>query len=394
MKAIKTDRYLLTTVICLVLSVSCGRVAQESHSHEEEHEHDELILTQHQLNTVGIELGRIEQKEIGKAINANGVLSVSPQDIADVTPLLSGVIKTIAVAEGQSVKAGQIVATIENPDIITNLKDYREAIDELNLAKSQLSRQEQLSKEGAGIRKNLEKAQSDYAIAQTRADALKQRLKAAGISLNEQSGGEMSYLAAVRAPISGVVNKIYSSIGSMADISRPIMTITNNSNIYATLTIYEKDLSKVNVGQKVYLSLTNGDFNFEGVVEQINKTIDVETKGINVKVKIDKEYMANLIPGMAVNAYINSEAGLYDVLPEEAIVTIGGKNFIYVMEKESIEDGETEYHFEPVEVATGSRLQGYIEVKPIEAISENSLIVTKKAFYLASMTADHGEHNH
>ena len=83
---------------------------------EENEEHSEGIeLTEEQMKAVGIEIGKIEQKNLSSVIKASGQLEVPPQNKADVTSLIGGVIKRIFILEGNYVKKGQTVAMIENP---------------------------------------------------------------------------------------------------------------------------------------------------------------------------------------------------------------------------------------------------------------------------------------
>ena len=377
----------------------CSRQQVESHEGHDHHgeesaEHGHLELSQRQINTVGIEFGHFEEREIGTGIRANGVLSVNPQDVAEVTPLIAGILKSIKVTEGQTVKAGSVVATIENLEVVGYQRDYRNALEELKLAESELARQQRLAAAGAGVRKNLEKAGADVQSARTLVASLETQLSIAGINPADFRAGASSAYASVKAPISGIVNKIFVNTGGVADMSRPLMTITDNSKIFALITVYEKDVEDIRPGQKVELTITNGRGRLEGEVETVNRSIDPESRGIGVKVRLTGDVASGLIPGMAVGAYINAGGELTRVLPEDAVVSVGGKDYIYVLEDENEEDGEKMYHFEAMEVMKGKQQQGYVEVKPMGELPEDATVVTRKAFYIASMAADHGEHNH
>ncbi|MCH5320011.1 MAG: efflux RND transporter periplasmic adaptor subunit [Paramuribaculum sp.] len=374
-----------------------GRSSSSEHDHEHsghnhEAEHGEIELSEKQMKTVGIELGSFDRREIGSGMRANGFLAVNPQDVAEISPLLSGVVKQINVKEGDFVNKGTTVAVIENLDIVTYNQDYQIAVDELELAQSELERQNKLAEQGAGIKRNLEKARTDMKIATARVSALERQLRQAGITPG--SAIASTGTAAVKAPIGGIVSVIFAKTGGFADMSTPIMTVTDNRKIFALLKVYEKDIDKIEKGQKVDLNLTNGAMRLEGVVAEINRTIDPETKGIDVRVALTGANLTTLIPGMAVTGYIRSGGTETDALPEDAVVSSGGKSYIYVLEGTEEEDGELMYHFEPVEVITGNREQGFIEVSPLTELTPDAKIVIAKAFYLASMAADHGEHNH
>src|SRR5690606_24528688 len=92
---------------------------------DEGEEHSEAIeLTEEQMKAVGIEIGKIELKNLSSVIKASGQLEVPPQNKADVTSLIGGVTKSIFVLEGNYVKKGQTVAMIENPEFIKLQQEY------------------------------------------------------------------------------------------------------------------------------------------------------------------------------------------------------------------------------------------------------------------------------
>ena len=390
----------LLTVSAALLAACGGGGGESGHDHDhdhgegESHEEGVIELTERQMTTVGIELGHLESREIGSGLRANGTLSVGPESRAEVTPAIAGVVKTINVREGDHVRAGAVVATIENMEVLAACREYSDALHSFELAMSEKERQERLAERGAGVRKNLDRCLAEFKIAESRLRAAEGALRLAGITPAQALAGNASGVAVVKAPISGVVNKIYAVKGGYADVSSPLMSITDNAALFALLRVYEKDLSAVRPGQKVELTLTNGGGNAGGVVESINKTIDPETRGIDVRVRLTSGASDALIPGMAVSGTIYSEGVAVSTLPEEAVVVSGGRSFIYVLDKEDEEEGQRVFIFRPVEVRAGARQHGYVEVSPLEPLPEDASIVVSKAFYIASMAADHGEHNH
>lgn len=381
----------LASTVCL-----CGCRGSETTETHHDHEHDhsggeQLELSQNQINTVGIQLGNLELREMGEEISVNGLLTVGPEAVANVTPLISGVVREIYVAEGDYVKTGQTVAKIENLDVISYRQNYNDAKIRLQMARQEYDRQKLLADNGAGIAKNLRNAQAELEICRNTVKSIENQMRMAGIPLD---GGISSALAAVKAPANGVVNKIYLHVGSMADMGSPVMTITDNSKIYALLKAYEKDIANINKGDRVFLSLTNGEGELTGKVAEINHTLDPSSKTVDVKVSLVEKPTALLLPGMAVNAYISSSPSKVMAVPEGAIVSLSGKSYIYLLKSTENEGGETMYHFKPVEIIQGQKQQGYVEITPLSELNADSKIVTAKAFYLASMSADHGEHNH
>lgn len=395
----KKYKFLNIAVVFLILYTLPGcSPSVKTHQHDDEESteehHDGIIeLSEKQMNTVGIELGSFSTMAMGESVNAAGELSVDPRNTADATSLFNGIIKDIRVREGDYVKAGAVVATIETFEIINLVRDYKEALSNLRLAESEYERQKKLSSHGAGIAKNLERAAIEYESAKSSVASYRTQMNMSGINL-DQIDKSNKISAVVKSPVSGVVTKIYGNIGSEAGNGRPILSVTDNSGLYALVRIYEKDFEKIKKGMPVEIALTNGSGIIRGKVEDVIRAIDAESKTIDVRITLLDTDKNRLLPGMAVNACINTEETEVPVLPEQAVVSLEGRDYIYVLDEKENHDGETFCLFKPIEVVKGNSRNGFVEVNPVEELPQDAKIVISKAFYIASMSADHGEHNH
>jgi membrane fusion protein, heavy metal efflux system len=82
-------------------------------------------------------------------------------------------------------------------------------------------------------------------------------------------------------------------------------------------------------------------------------------------------------------------------LPNDAIVSDGGLNYIFVLKPSSTDDHEDEYVFRKIEVNTGATDIGFTEVVPVYNLPEHVQMVTSGAFYLlAEMKKGEGGHGH
>ena len=86
----------------------------------------EVELTDEQIKAIGLETGIIEQRNLKSTIKVNGKLMLPPQNQAQVSILIGGIVKTINVTEGTYVKQGQTLATIVNNEVIQLQQDYLE----------------------------------------------------------------------------------------------------------------------------------------------------------------------------------------------------------------------------------------------------------------------------
>ncbi len=387
----KTSKIIIAAC-ALIAFASCSQNKNTENQEVEEDNHEELVLTQTQINTVGIALGHVEEKELGGAIKANGELRLNPQDKADVTPIIGGIVRQICVVEGQKVRAGQTVAYIENTEIVEVQKNYLVVLKETEVAKQEMQRQKSLAAQGAGVQKTLQQATADYEISNARLTGLLHQLRQMGISPKQVADGKIVTRIPVCASLSGVVGKVFVSTGSYVDATAPLMQIADNTAVYASLNVFERNIAQVEVGQDVDLVVTNSPgMHLKGRVQQINRSFDADTKAVAVHVRIVGKDASDLIAGMYVSGSIKTGQKKVKALPDNAIVRAEGRKFVFVLDETTTEGGEKSFRFRRAEVVTGVSEQCYTQVDFVTPADANATVVTDNAFYLASMAADHGE---
>jgi cobalt-zinc-cadmium efflux system membrane fusion protein len=385
----------IVVISCLTLLLSCSGTSEkkENDTHEAsanaEEKPEGLSLTQKQMDAVGIETGLIEKRNLDAIVKANGQLAVPPQNKADVSILSGGIINHIYVLEGQQVKRGQMLATIANQELIKIQQDYLAAKNNFTYIQAEYDRQTQLKAAGAGTGKSFQSSQATYNAERSRLASYQSQLKQLGISAAKISGGTIVSQFPVLSPISGTVGHVIANTGAFVQPGTSIMEVVDNSKIHCDLTVFEKDLMQVKVGQKVAFQLTNQNNQLiTGTINGINKSFENESKGVVVHAVINNKQHKNLIPGMYVTALISTGSQLTPAVPVEAVVRSQGKQYIYVVNEERAEKGKDKtVSFKKQEVSTGLAELGYIEIKPLNPLPENVKIALKGAFYLESKSA-------
>lgn len=420
----KSNLIYLNLAGLLIIGLVLYFTLRHDHTSEDGHDHSEasasektstdkeVELNEAQFKAAGVELGTYALKNLSEVINANGYTKLPPQNQADVSVHLQGVVKTISVIEGQFVRKGQVLATIESPEFTKLQEAYLTSKSNLEFLSQEFERQKTLSEEEVNSKKVFQKTKADYQIEKARYNSLKQQLSV----LNIQSGTTAVATVPILAPISGYTTEINVKIGSNVEIGKPILSIVDNSKLHVDLLVYEKDLHKVKQGQNVQLVLTNQDNTvIKGTIFSVGKAFENETKSVAVHADINNEKNA-LIPGMYVNALIDIGTNAVNALPVDAIVKADGREFMFVLEEgheekahdtekgHSHEDGhqhdDTEanaFHFRRVEIKTGTSQLGYIQVTPLQKIAPDAKIVLKGAYYIQShllKTEGGGGHSH
>ena len=362
----------------------------ESENQEEEIDFQNIPLSEKQVKAVDLKMGEAQEREMDAMLHVNGSLVLRAQDMGNVSSLMGGIVKNVYVKEGQMVSRGQVVATIENTDVVTLQREYYTAYKESEMARLELDRQKTLASAGAGIKKTLQMSEKNYKVAQANLLGTGRQLQQMGISTKEVAKGKFTTIFPLRAPISGTVSDMQASLGSYADMQTPLMKIRNNHAVECDLNVFEKDIAKVKVGDQVLVSLTNQPgVNVSGRVYGMNQYLNKGTKSVAVHVKLDAKRGAKLFEGMYVSGQIATGRQLCMTLPDKAIVSVDGKQYVFALNQQHSKGGT--YSFSRHEVTTGVSNNGYTEVALCKHLKKGQKIVTDNAFYLASLTGDHGE---
>lgn len=389
-------RFILVAALTVITFVGFSFLSQskaetsESENQEEEIDFQNIPLSEKQVKAVDLKMGEAQEREMDAMLHVNGSLVLRAQDMGNVSSLMGGIVKNVYVKEGQMVSRGQIVATIENTDVVTLQREYYTAYKESEMARLELDRQKTLASAGAGIKKTLQMSEKNYKVAQANLLGTGRQLQQMGISTKEVAKGKFTTVFPLRAPISGTVSDMQASLGSYADMQTPLMKIRNNHAVECDLNVFEKDIAKVKVGDLVLVSLTNQPgVNVSGRVYGMNQYLNKGTKSVAVHVKLDAKRGAKLFEGMYVSGQIATGRQLCMTLPDKAIVSADGKQYVFALNQQHSKGGT--YSFSRHEVTTGVSNNGYTEVALCKHLKKGQKIVTDNAFYLASLTGDHGE---
>ena len=367
-----------------------------------------VSLTEAQIKTIGIELGAIEEKQLTSALKANGTLKVPNQNKASISSVYSGVIKSLLVQPGNTVKRGQLIATIANPEFIQVQSQYLSVVSKISLAEMEVKRQKELNAGNAGALKNLQAAESELKTLQTLKSSLRQQIQLMGINPASISNGKLASVISLTSPINGVVSDVKVQMGSYVDASTVVAEVVDNSQLHLDLFVYEKDLPKLKNGQVIHFTLTNNPGKeYDAQIFSLGSSFEGESKAVSVHAKVlgDK---TGLIDGMNITAAISLNKATLPAVPNDAIVSTGGQDYIFMLTEAQAQkpqgdsssgkidavQKENVMSFEKIPVARGTSDIGYTEVTLLKEIPGDAKIVVKGAFFVVAKMTNTGEHDH
>ncbi len=261
---------------------------QDTTANKEEPTAAEVEITDEQMKAIGLQTGSIEQRNLKSTLKVNGKLTLPPQNQAQVSILTGGIVKTINVTEGSFVKQGQTLATIVNNEVIQLQQDYLENKSQLMYLQEEFKRQKDLQEDKINATKTLQQVQNELGMAQAKHKGLQTKLQLQGINAASISTTNFTNRIAVRAPISGFIHHINLTMGKFADANTILFDIVDNRFLHLDLTLFEKDISKVKVGDKVIFTDANdASHTHPATIFALNKSFEDNQQAILAHAKIE-----------------------------------------------------------------------------------------------------------
>ena len=369
---------IIYTIAITSLLFSCKEAKTEEPTPKE----DGLItVTTAQFQSSGMEIASPVEQDFDVVINTSGLIDVPPQNRAKVTSFIGGYVKSTTLLVGDRVTKGQALLTLENTDYLDIQKDYLEVAEQINYLKSEFERQKTLYDEKITSQKNYLKAESDYKRTRGMYQSLRAKLLLLNINPSNVEKGKLTSIVTIFAPITGDIVIMNANVGMPVAPSDVILEIVDTNHLHLELAVFEKDILKVKMGQKINFTVPEATKEvFDAEVHLVGKSIEGNDRTINVHGHLDDNIKQKLLTGMFVEAKIkiNSKKGL--AIPAEALISENNKNFILLLANNK----NNKFSFRKVAVTVGEKSEKSVEIIPDNVINTSSKILTKGVFDLAN----------
>lgn len=390
MKKYSIKSFIILSAFIVALS-SCNNDKKSMKVEEVEVIPDSIVeLRDDQVKLSGIETGAIEMRSLSGTLKVSGLVAVAPQNLATVSAPLGGFVKSASLMPGSTVTKGQTLAILENQEFIDIQQNYLETKNKLEYAEAEYKRQNELYKNEVSSTKNMQQVTTEYKSLKTQVKALEQKLALVGINPSNLTDDNISRSIPVVSPISGYVKTVNVNIGKFVSPSDVLFEIVNSDNLFLELTLFEKDADKASAGQKIRFFINNESEQHEAVIYQTGKSIS-DDKTYKVYATVSGN-CKNVLPGMYVNAEIEASTNQVTAVPNESITSFAEKDYIFVFEKNKVEEGKPFTEYRMIQVQKGVSDKGFTEIVLPEGFDfQIAKVVVKGAYNLLSAKKNAGE---
>ena len=350
--------------------------------------------------TVTVQVATAEEKPIQDVVNADAVLY--PREQAAIVPKISAPVKKFYVQRGSKVRAGQLLAELEDRDlagaVTENQGGYQQAEanyatasqkaqQDLVLAKQQLDAQQKiydnrlsLLKQGAVSQKDVTEAQialtqarDQYQMAQKQFDlqAAEGQLKAAK-GKSTSAAAQLGY-ARIVSPLNGVVTDRPIYPGETAPSGAPILTVMDLSQVIARAHIAQQEAADLKAGDPARISVPGQSEDFPGKVTLVSPALDPNSTTVEVWVQATNPG-GKLKPGSSVRVAIVSETVPKALVVPVVSILIGpdGAASVFTLDASN----------KPIRKAVKVGIRTDTEAQITEGLSEGERVITVGAFEL------------
>jgi cobalt-zinc-cadmium efflux system membrane fusion protein len=361
----KIKNFILLFIVALV---SCRQEKNENENPVKENDNI-ITLSPSQVNSLGIKTVMPERKNISSLLKVSGKIEVPPQNVVSVCVPIGGYLKNTHLLPGMKIKKGEVIAVIEDQQYVQLQQDYLTARLNLAFDEKEFQRQKELNLSKASSDKAFQQSEANYLSQKVKLKALGEKLKLIGINPDKLDENNMSKSINIYSPIDGFVSKVRVNVGKYVNPTDEVFELVNPEDIHLNLIVYEKDVDKLYIGQKLvaYNNYSDKKYNCEIILISQNVSAD---RSVEVHCHFDN-YDKSLIPGMFMNAEITLMSRNALSVPEETVLNYGGKENVI------IDRGGNTYEIKAIE--TGYHENGFVEVK--SGLSTESLKIVSKGAY-------------
>ncbi len=265
-----------------------------------------LSVDERAVRAAGIQLSPIQPESGATDLSFPAMVTVPPQQIRVVAAPAAGLVETVLVAPDETVRQGQVIATMRSPELIEAQRGFLTALADESLAQDRLRRSRSLHESRVIPERDLRVAETEATNAAAKLDEQIQLLKLIGMAEEgvDTLRRTRRLMASIemRAPMDGVVTIRHASAGERVVASSPIFTIADLSPLWVNIQVPATRLGAVQVGSRVVLP-TQGA---QGRVIRIGRTVDAATQSVAVVAEVDTNG-GSVRPGLAVNVSMRVE---------------------------------------------------------------------------------------
>lgn len=342
-----TTALILFALTAVFVLQACNAGIEDKHEHTEGYtiEGDMIVVKGNSTILSKLQYSTVAREDVVMELTTTGVVRAIPTAYAEIAPPFSGRIVKSFVRLGQKVNIGSPLFEISSPDYFNAQKEYFDAKQEFKQAELNLRRQQDLLKNGVGIQREKEEADTEHTIKKSALSNAAAALKIFNIDPTKIILGQP---LTVVSPIRGNVLSSNIVIGQyLKEDTEPLAVVAELSKVWIVAQVKEKDLRFIRTMDEVEIKVDAfPDRMLKGKIYHVNEMINEETRSAEVLVECEN-INHDLKPGMYVTVLFKDKPASTIRIPSRSIFQKEEEQYVFVkisnthLEKRKIETNGT-----------------------------------------------------
>ncbi len=409
-------------MLLLFLQVSCKKPTTEvtdteKHGHEEHGERDDhaeeqrVQISPQEMEEFDVEVAEALPGKLHVYHSLPGEIVYDPDILVHIVPRVSGIVCEVRKKIGDTVLKDEVMAVIDSRELAAAKASYFAAIETVSLAEATYNREKKLRDKNISSEREYLNARTNLAEARIQLRTAKYQLVALGFSEKYVQGlkhdstdqghleittprsdtiinkpiqrdehvkdpkHDLSNLGhfEITAPFSGTIVKKHITLGEKTNDNNAVFTVADLSSVWVYLTVYQKDLDTVKVGQPVIIRAERNQDGTKSKIDFVSPVVEESTRTATARVVLDNS-KGTWRPGSFVTGEIMlSEFEVKIAVPRTALQVVEDKNVIFV---------KTNDGFEPRQVTIGRKDKEQVEI--LDGLDRGERYISKGGFTLKS----------
>lgn len=275
----------LAVAVTFSLAACIGTHPQSAENHNGGNTAELFTIPQDQM--AHVQVFTVQATSLSRTLRLTGAVAYDSFHTTPVITQVSGPVSRIVVVPGQHVERGQPMLYVASPDYSQLRSNYLKAKDAYALAQKSYARAQDLYQHHALAEQNLEQAASAQVQAEGDLVAAEAALKVLGITDPDALlKAPPSFEASVKAPIDGQVVEQDVAVGQLIQPgATQCFVISNMSNVWVLVNVYQKDLPNVRVGDMVTIQTDSYPDVFHGRISYVAAALDPNTRTLQARIE-------------------------------------------------------------------------------------------------------------
>ena len=366
---------LVIAALTLVLS-ACGPQSSTPSTQTAQAQPDPALIQIGPEMAKRFQVEAVTMTDIVEFQNVPGRIEANDRMVTRIGAAVTGRVMEVMVDVGDRIAAGQALASIASPELSQTQMAYLRVHSSASLAERAVERAKLLFQADVIGSAELQRRESELAVARAESRALGDQLRLMGLSaqglarLKEQ--GTLQPVGHVMASQAGIVIERKVSSGQVAQPGDPLFTVADLSNVWVVGALPEQTAKAVQVGQGVDIEVPALDGKkITGKIVYVGDTVSPETRTVPIRTQVDNP-KRDMKPQMLASMRIRGEERRQLVVPQASVIRENDQDHVYVL----VAPGQ--FRITPVELGHAVN-----DVRPvIKGLRENDQVVTHGAFHL------------